>query len=109
MLQRTGRAEETGAPGSRRIVPPRRMRSAPLSAAKTEAVPTAFSAEAAATERASGGHARRLTEQAGHPAGMELVAKKELVETSEANVKSSPGGAATNQCSVSSNGEPAIM
>jgi hypothetical protein len=43
---------------------------------------------------------------------MELVAKKELVETSAAHVESSRGdGAATNQCSVSisSNGEAATL
>ena len=40
-------------------------------------------------ERASGGHARRLAEQAGHPAGMELVAKKELVETPAAHIEAS--------------------
>ena len=32
-------------------------------------------------ERASGGHARRLAEQARDPAGMELIAEKELTET----------------------------
>jgi hypothetical protein len=43
-------AETTGAPGSGRIVPPRRMRSAPPSAAKAGAAPNSGRAEAAATE-----------------------------------------------------------
>ena len=36
-------------------------------------------------ERAPGGHARRLAKQAGDPAAVELVAKKELVETASAH------------------------
>ena len=46
----TASAEATGAPGSGRIVPPRRMRSAPSSAAKAGAAATPVSADAAATE-----------------------------------------------------------
>src|SRR5208282_3651497 len=40
-------------------------------------------------ERASGGHARRLAEQAGDSAGIELVAEKELVETPAAHIQPS--------------------
>ena len=45
-------------------------------------------------ERASGGHARRLAEQAGHPAGMELVTKKELIETPAAHMQPPEHGTA---------------
>jgi hypothetical protein len=38
-------------------------------------------------KRASAGHAHRLAEQAGHPAGIKLVAKKELVETPTTHVE----------------------
>jgi hypothetical protein len=40
-------------------------------------------------ERASGGHARRPAEKAGHPAGMEFVAQKELVETPATHIQAS--------------------
>ena len=42
-------------------------------------------------ERTSGGHARRLADDVGHSAGMELVTKKERTETAEAHFE--PSGA----------------
>ena len=40
-------------------------------------------------ERASAGHAHRLAEQAGQPAGVKLIAEKELVETPTTHIKAS--------------------
>jgi hypothetical protein len=40
-------------------------------------------------EGAPGRHARRLAKQAGKPAGMELVAEKELIKTPAAHVEAS--------------------
>ena len=42
-------------------------------------------ADRAGHERAPGGHAHRVAEQAGDPAGIELIAKKELTETTAAH------------------------